>query len=182
MLGETWRLVIRGRRIVFAACVTMASVPMVSCGGKTDSRAKHDESAAASTGAGGGDNAGAGGDASASGGQRPPLDFLPQGVGGVADSTQDAGPEDECPVRELWAAVGYKSGGTTTCSPWECTLPGQTRLWGAIVFGGDGTVIDVVDYRGWWNFEKDDWLSEFEGGRWPCLADQTVDYCCSMPR
>ena len=122
--------------------------------------------------AGAADSAGtsaAGGEASTGGGTPS---------GGQGAGTSGAGGEDECDVGPLWETVTLNNGILGLCFPKQCESS-FGLLVGAIRFDAEGRVTDVTgfDPEDW---ATDEWQQFIADNRWPCYANQTLAYCCSV--
>jgi len=101
------------------------------------------------------------------------------GVGGMAG--QAGGATEECNEYGLWHAVtmsvGYALG---WCDGGMCLLSYTTPVVGAVtldatgaVVGNTGPVLESTEGA---------WIDEMADQRWPCLAGQTIEYCCDPGR
>jgi len=95
------------------------------------------------------------------------------GVGGM--SGQAGGATEECEVSEFWyrakGPVGYVLG---QCNPEICTIFDQAVL-GSVTFDAAGAVVSNTALS---EADEEAWIEEMADRRWPCLAGQTMEYCC----
>lgn len=189
MNRETWPQGIGARRILLAAWVN-AACALMGCGGQTGGHAEHLGSSGAQGGTGGVPaGSGAAGGVSASGDEEPPLIIDPPTAAEATDGAGsmlwdapggEAGAVDYCGSSVLYTGVDRAVlGELGTCSPSNCATTGRVRSpFGALVFDGDGKLVDIVEYMGSWQPPKEDWLAAAKDMRWQCHANQTIEYCC----
>jgi len=101
------------------------------------------------------------------------------GVGGMAG--QAGGATEECNEYSLWYAgtrsVGYARG---WCVDGMCLLPHTTQVVGAVTLDATGAV--VANTGPVLESTEGAWIDEMADQRWPCLAGQTIEYCCDRGR
>jgi hypothetical protein len=139
--------------------------------GGTSSASGGDEFGGSPVGGGTATTGGSGAEAGASGG-------APTGgsqSGGESSEAGGVGGGDGCNETLLWYTVAHVAvGGLGTCGPSDCQI--GSAFWGTVTFDSEGRAIDftgpIPEY-------EDEWMQEVAGERWPCLANQTVRYCCS---
>ena len=102
------------------------------------------------------------------------------GQGGTYASGQAGAATEECNEYGLWYAVtmsvGYALG---WCSGGTCLRPYTTHVVGAVTLDAFGT---VVGNTGPLLESEEAWIDEMADQRWPCLAGQTIEYCCDPNR
>jgi len=100
--------------------------------------------------------------------------FAGAGGQGAEGGAADGG--DECDENwYLWFTLGLAVG-QAVCGPTAEVCGRDAQPWGVVVLDSEGRVTDLTI-----SLEpspKEAWLQEIAGERWPCLADQTVEYCC----
>ena len=132
------------------------------------------------TGAATGEAPGIGGsEVSAGGGSGGDGQMVP-GAGGVPSGGQGAkggaaGGGDECNEFGFWYTVTEAAVSRLgECGP-SSELCSRTSPWGVVVFDSEGRATDITGIE---PAREEEWLQDIAGERWPCLADQTVEYCC----
>ena len=158
---------VRWRPLVWAAAVLC-----ISCGGQVRG---HGAAMNGPPTGNGGDSEGAGGMLIGVGGF--PLiggqGGSTGGIGGMAG--QAGGATEECEVSEFWyrakGPVGYVLG---QCNPEICTIFDQTVL-GSVTFDAAGAVVSNTALS---DADEEAWIEEMADRRWPCLAGETLEYCC----
>ena len=149
-----------------------------ACSGHT---ALHDRATDASAGAGG-----TGGSYLSTGGMTSQ-----EGSGGMADAAvvindAVAGAESPCDLSALWGLLWIRFNDQptlvmTSCQAADSVVIDVGGIKGQIVFDADGRIVDDTNYRaGTGGPDKDDWLTQVSGYRWPCMAGSTLAYVCSM--
>lgn len=179
-------------------CWLIVGLSLASCGGHRGlprpNKTSTDGSASASAGGAGSRETG-GSMAGGSGGQDEVTSSSEGGISGSTQGTgfgtgglpsqgggsgyaQDAGTESAdafCDVGALWEAVSSGAVGFGYC------LPGSFAggiLFGDVVINKDGQVVDITGIS---SKAKRAWLDGLAEQRWPCLANQTITYSCSIP-
>ena len=131
------------------------------------------------------------GDASSSGGARDGSDAavrggsagdgqVSSGAGGAPSGRQGAeggaaGGGDDCNEFWLWYTVTEAAVlRLGECGP-SAELCNGSAAWGVVVFDREGRATDITGVE---TAREEEWIQEVAGERWPCLADQTVEYCC----
>ncbi len=97
-------------------------------------------------------------------------------TGGFAGSSGQAGGATEgCEVSEFWyrvkGPVGFVLG---QCNPEICTIFDRTVL-GSVTLDAAGAVVLNTALS---EADEEAWIEEMADRRWPCLAGQTMEYCC----
>jgi len=72
---------------------------------------------------------------------------------------------------EVKLSVGYPFG---ECDPGTCLFPYESVV-GEVSIDASGT---VTANTGLSEADEEAWIDEMAGQRWPCLAGQTIEYCC----
>jgi len=96
-------------------------------------------------------------------------------------SGQAGGATEECNEYSLWYAVtrsvGYALG---WCDDGTCLLPHTTHVVGEVTLDATGAV--VANTGPVLESTEGAWIDEMADQRWPCLAGQTIEYCCDPNR
>ena len=110
------------------------------------------------------------------------------GVGGTGETGQSggssaaggqgaeggvAGGGDDCNEFWLWYTVGDVVG-MAECGP-SAELCSRSTPWGVVVFDSEGRGVEITGLE---PARVEEWLQEVADERWPCVAGQTVEYCC----
>ena len=161
-----------GNRAVVLGCLAAAAFAGANCGGRVtgDGPPVHGpptEDGGASQGEGGG-LVGVGG--------FPVL----VGQGGTYASGQAGGATEECNEYSLWDAVTSSVGNSLGwCEGAMCLLP-HTYVVGAVTLDATGAV--VANTGPIPESVEGEWIDNIADQRWPCLAGQTIEYCCLSGR
>lgn len=93
------------------------------------------------------------------------------GAGGM--SGQAGGSAEECDVSMLWSLVYFGPAVGSKCSPELCAQSWPVQ--GSVTLDATGAVVSNTAWR-----EEDEelWIEGLADWRWPCLAGQTIEYCC----
>jgi len=150
-----------------AVLVGVVGVVIGGCGETTTDRG----TTTATGGANGGSDAATGGGSGGDGQVSSGAGGVPSG--GQGSESAGAGGGDDCNDGRLWFAVMREAVGIGECGPSLCQS--GVRAWGYVVFDSEGRVTETT---GLYAASEEEWLQEIAGERWPCLADQTVNYCC----
>ncbi len=93
------------------------------------------------------------------------------GVGGM--SGQAGGAAEECEVSKLWRLVDFGPAVSSKCSPELCAQGWPVR--GSVTLDATGAVVANTA----WREDEEEWeIERLADWRWPCLAGQTIEYCC----
>jgi len=98
------------------------------------------------------------------------------GQGGTYASGQAGGATEECNEYSLWDAVTSSVGNSLGwCEGAMCLLP-HTYVVGAVTLDAAGAV--VANTGPIPESVEGEWIDNIADQRWPCLAGQTIEYCC----
>ncbi len=97
-------------------------------------------------------------------------------AGGGGSVAGAGGAGDGCGEDLLWYLVAeWDVGGLGECSPRHCV--GLREPWGAVVLDGEGRVSDITGIDPAYEAA---FMEEVASEVWVCLADQRLEYCCSL--
>ena len=126
----------------------------------------------ATGGANGGSDAATGGGSGGDGQVSSGAGGVPSG--GQGSESAGAGGADDCDEHLLWYTFAEWAASLGECGP-SSELCNSAPPWGVVVFDSEGRATDVTGLEAW---REEGWLQDIASDRWPCLADQTVEYCC----
>lgn len=97
------------------------------------------------------------------------------GSGGDSSETGGAGAGGECDESRFWRRVTQVAiGSVGSCGPAVCR-EGIVPL-GSVVFDAEGRVSEFPEVDA---LLAETLMQEFDGEQWSCLADESIEFCCS---
>lgn len=94
-------------------------------------------------------------------------------TGGEVPVAGGGGDGDDCDEYSFWRALRERvTGGFADCDR-HCE---DWQTPGSVTFDSEGRIVDFVSTLS--AVSEADWIESMASERWPCLADQTIEYCC----